>query len=810
MPHPNELQPDALRWRCDASVFDFETTAEVEPLQEVIGQERAVRAIELGLNMTSPGYHIFVTGIEGTGKTTIVQDLLQRHAQNLEPPAEWCMVHNFDDAYRPKSIAVPAGRSGPFAKAMGRFVEEMKSRLPGEFDNEPFVKRRSEIHEKFTERKRQLLETMEEAAQSKSLTIHKAGSGFQIVPMRDGKPMSADAFRELPQEEREKIESDIRQAQSELETTFREIQKLNQTASQEVLQITEAAARFVVKSRLDLLRQEYSACEGILSYLDAVEEDIVENVASFLPTGESAGAEAGGAAVDDDFFLRYTVNVLVQRGRSKGAPVVYEPNPTAANVFGSIERRAFMGAVTTDFTMVQAGSLLEANGGFLIMEIDALLMNPMVWEALKRSLQNKQLYIEDTRDDPGWGAASLRPEPIPLEVKVVLLGSYRPFQVLQNHDPKFNKIFRVRADFDYEVKRSDETLQQYARFVAKVCREDGLLAFTADGVAALVEYGKSLVSQREKLSLRFGPIVGVIKEADYWARRKQADLVTTLHVEKAIHEHRFRYNLYEEKIHEAYLTDTVLIDVEGDVVGQVNALAVYHMGDISFGRPARITAETFMGKHGVINVEREAKLSGKTHDKGVLILSGFLGRTFAQKFPLSLSISITFEQNYGGVDGDSASSTELYAILSSLSGLPVHQGIAVTGSVNQKGVLQAIGGVNQKINGFFDVCEAKGLTGKQGVIIPSANVKNLMLKKEVLEAVEAGRFHVYRAETVEEGIEILTGVPAGKADRRGDYPPKTVFGRVQRKLKQYLRQSLRLKKADGTKEAASDLQSEGL
>ncbi|MCG6894579.1 MAG: AAA family ATPase, partial [Desulfobacteraceae bacterium] len=456
-------------------------------------------------------------------------------------------------------------------------------------------------------------------------------------------------------------------------------------------------------------------------------------------------------------------------------------------------------------TMVQAGSLLEANGGFLIMEVDAVLMNPMVWEALKRSLQNKQLYIEDTRDDPGWGAASLRPEPIPLEVKVVLLGSYRPFQVLQNHDPKFNKIFRVRADFDYEVKRSDESLQQYARFVAKVCREDGLLAFTADGVAALVEYGKSLVSQREKLSLRFGPIVGVIKEADYWARREQADLVTTLQVEKAIREHRFRYNLYEEKIHEAYLTDTVLIDVEGEVVGQVNALAVYHMGDISFGRPARITAETFMGKHGVINVEREAKLSGKTHDKGVLILSGYLGRTFAQKFPLSLSISITFEQNYGGVDGDSASSTELYAILSSLSGLPVHQGIAVTGSVNQKGVLQAIGGVNQKINGFFDVCEAKGLTGKQGVIIPRANVKNLMLKKEVLEAVEAGRFHVYRAETVEEGIEILTGVPAGKADRRGDYPPKTVFGRVQRKLKQYLRQSLRLKKADGTKEAASDL-----
>lgn len=803
MPHPNELPASALRWRCDPSGFDFETTADVDPLQDVIGQERAVRAIEMGLHMKSPGYHIFVTGIEGTGKTTIVQDLLRRHAGKLDPPPEWCMVHNFSDPYRPQSFSTPAGRAAPFAKAMARFVEDVKQRLPAEFEGESFLKRRSEIQEKLAEQKRRHFESVEAAARDKSLAIRKSGSGYQIVPVQDGQPLSAEAFREFSPERREQVEADIRRVQSELESAFREMQKRSQSASQEMLAVAEEAARFVVQGRLDLLRREFSGCEGILSFLDRVERDIVENVSVFLPSGDAA-VSGGGETDVDGLMRRYAVNVLASPDGKKGAPVVYEPNPSAANVFGRIERRAFMGTVTTDFTMVQAGSLLEANGGYLILEIDAVLMNPMVWEALKRSLQNKRLYIEDTREDPGWGAASLRPEPIPLEVKVVLLGGYRSFQLLQNHDPKFNKIFRVRADFDYEAPASGDVLVQYARFVAKVCREDALLPFTAGAVASLVEHGKTLVSRQEKLSLRFGPISGVIKEADYWARREGAERVEDAHVETAIREHRFRYNLYEEKIHEAYLNDTVMIDVEGDVVGQVNALAVYHMGEISFGRPARITAETFMGKHGVVNVEREAKLSGKTHDKGVLILSGFLGRTFAQKFPLSLSISITFEQNYGGVDGDSASSTELYAILSSLSGLPVHQGVAVTGSVNQKGMLQAIGGVNQKIDGFFDVCKAKGLTGRQGVIIPAANVKNLMLKKEVQEAAAAGRFHVYSAERVEEGIEILTGVPAGKPDRRGLYPPKTVYGLVQRKLKRYLQQSLQLKKgpADGADPAA--------
>jgi lon-related putative ATP-dependent protease len=453
-----------------------------------------------------------------------------------------------------------------------------------------------------------------------------------------------------------------------------------------------------------------------------------------------------------------------------------------------------MGTISTDFTMIQAGSLLNANGGYLIMEIEPVLMNPFVWDALKRALRTKCLQIEDIAEETGFGTTSLKPQPIPLDVKVILLGSYEVFEELQNEDPQFNKTFKVRADFDYEVEKSPETIQQYARFIARVCAEENLLPFTSKAVATIVEYGVKYVADKNKLSIRFGPLHGVIKEADYWAKKNNARVVSEKYVIKAFNEHRFRYNLYEQKIHESYLNEQIIIDVDGDVVGQVNALAVYQIGEFSFGRPARITAETYMGKQGVINIEREAKLSGSTHDKGVLILSGYMGRTFAQYHPLSLSISITFEQNYGGIDGDSASSTELYAILSSLSDISIQQGIAVTGSVNQKGQIQAIGDVNQKIEGFFEVCKEKGLTGKQGVIIPKANADNLMIKREVIKAVKQKKFHIYQVSTVEEGIEILTGIAAGKADKNGNFPVDTVYGAVQQKLKTYFERSIEQKK----------------
>jgi lon-related putative ATP-dependent protease len=572
---------------------------------------------------------------------------------------------------------------------------------------------------------------------------------------------------------------------------------VRQEMATELEALVGQVARRVVTERMAHLVDAYGECPAILAYLEEVKADLIENVEAFMPQEEEGNpVKAMFMPPETPSFQSYMVNSLVDQSDTRGAPVIFEPNPTYLNVFGRIEKRAHMGAATTDFTMVQAGSLLQANGGYLIMEVESILMDQFAWESLKRALQNKKLYIEDLPAGMGFANASLKPGPIPLDVKVILLGDYEIFQALQNYDSRFNKLFKVRADFDYEVVRTDETVQQYAKFIARVCKEEQLMPFSPDGVAAIVEFGEKIIANKNKLSLRFGPIVGILKEADYWAGKEKADLVTEQFVVKAFKEYRFRYNLYEEKVHESYVDETILIDVDGAVVGQINGLAVFQIGDLSFGRPSRITAETFMGRKGVVNIEREAGMSGNTHDKGVLILSGYLGRTFAQSQPLTLSASITFEQSYSGVDGDSASSTELYAVLSSLADIPLDQGIAVTGSVNQKGRIQAIGGVNQKIEGFFDVCETKGLTGSQGVIIPEANVQNLMLSKKVVDAVRKGNFHIYSVTTIEQGIEILTDTPAGTRDINGKFPGGTVFGGVQKKLGKYMNQALKFKNTE--------------
>ena len=795
----NEVKLSELRCLCQPSMFNFETTADIEPLDQVIGQERAVRAITFGLEMKSAGYHIFVTGPEGTGKTTIVQELIRKAAKALPTPAGWCMVNNFKDEYRPRALPVHPGQAARFAKSLNRLITDLKIRLPKEFQTDPFREKIIEIQKKYGQQIKDHFEALDRSALEKHLKLDKTPSGYQTIALKGEAPYTEEEFESLSDQERAGIEQTVQSFQEEIQTAMREVNRINHTQQKEIQQSAGELARFVVKNRLDLVRENYQDQPEILQFLDELQEDMVDNVALFLPRQQET--EGSGNAPEDARELslnRYRVNVLQDRSGMEGAPVVFETNPTYQNVFGRIEKKAFMGTLVTDFTMVQSGSLLQANGGFLILEVESALAHRQVWESLKRALQNKMLCIEDMTHDMGMGTASLRPTPVALDVKVILLGGYEPFQILQNYDPKFNKIFRVRADFDYEVVRTDETVRLYAQFIARVCRDENLLPFTPDGVSAVVEYGEKAIDSKNKLSLRFGSVVGVIKEADYWARKDNADRVTSLYVVKAFTEYRFRYNLYEEKIHENYVEDTIMIDVAGEEVGQVNALAVYQMGEIAFGRPSRITAETFMGKSGVINIERESKLSGKTHDKGVLILSGYLGRTFAQRYPLSLSISLTFEQSYSGIDGDSASSTELYAILSSLSGVPIRQGIAVTGSVNQKGQVQAIGGVNQKIEGFFEVCRSKGLTGSQGVMIPAANVKNLMLKKSVVDAVKQGQFKIWQVATIEAGIEILTGTAAGAPNAEGDFPPETLYGRVQQKLKAYLKQSLKLKNAYGS------------
>ena len=789
-----EINAADLRCICDPKIFKFKNTSQIKPLDKVIGQQRAVQAIDFGLNMKSPGYNIFVTGVEGTGKSTIVKDIVTKIAKTLPRPDDWCLVNNFKDQFRPKAIAVSSGKAVQFGRMVNKCIEDLQQDLPSALESKPYLNRLSVLKRKYSDKQSQLFQKIEKFAGKKNLQIVGADDDLETIPVIDGKPLTSDDFSNLSQRKKAEIEENIRQIQSQIAAASVKVDKLKSALHMDIEKLMDETTLSIVRLRLDKLRFEFKDNPTILTHLDEIEQDIVDNVNLFIPSEEpGAGADNIFPSAQQSKLQRYRVNILTNQESEKGAAVIFEANPTYHNVMGRIEKRAHMGTVTTDFTMVQAGSLLNANGGFLIMEMESLLMNPYVWEALKRTLQTKFLYIEDIAEETGFGTVSLRPEPIPIEVKVILLGSYDNFEVLQNHDRRFNKIFKVRADFDSEVQKTPDTVQLYARFIGRVCKEEGLLPFTPRGVAAIVEYGTKYVSDKDKLSIRFGPLLGVLKEADYWARKNNSRLVSDKYVVKAFREHRFRYNLYEEKIHDSYRDGTIMIDVDGAIIGQVNGLAVYQIGHFSFGRPLRITAETFMGNKGVINIEREAKLSGKTHDKGVLILSGYLGRTFAQNYPLNLAISITFEQSYSGVDGDSASSTELYAILSSLSEIPIKQGIAVTGSVNQKGKIQAIGGVNQKVEGFYEVCKSKTLTDTQGVIIPRANTKNLMLRKEVIDAVKRRKFRVYQVSTVEEGIEILTGVPAGTRDEDGNYPPETVYGAVQKKLKQYFQRSLKYK-----------------
>ncbi len=795
-PEKYELSPEALRAVCDPKRFRFRTTAEVPPLDGVIGQERAVQAIEFGLEMKASGYNVYVTGLEGTGKKTIVNQIAEEYGKKMPAPVDWCLVNNFQDEYCPRALALPTGRANGFSRKMRRIIEGLSKEIPAAFNEESFLQRKAQIQKKHDRRRSRLLAKVDAMAAEKGLHVARTDAGLETVVLMDGQPMSREQFNALDQGQRRQIEENIRLIEQELEDVARKINQIGASLHEAVEKLVDKETRALVRSRLEPLREEFRKFPAVLSYLDAVEQDVVDNVQHFVPDSQE-GMDPGkeNRRSENSPLKKYEVNVLVDRGSGRGAPVIFEANPTYTNLFGQIEKRAFMGSVTTDFTMVQAGSLLKANGGFLILEVEPVLTNNFVWEALKRALQNNCLAIEDMAAELGFVSASLRPEPIPLEVKVILIGPSWPFQVLQESDSKFNKIFKVRADFDYEVACTEETEQQYAAYISRVCRQEGLLPFTTRGVSAIVEFGKKQVADTRKLSLRFGPIMGLIQESEHWARKRRGRAVTDRDVVSAFKAHRFRYNLYEEKTQESLVDETILVDVDGERIGQVNALAVYQIGDFSFGRPSRITAETFMGKKGVVNIEREARLSGSIHDKGVLILSGFLGRSFARRYPLSLSISLTFEQSYSEIDGDSASSTELYAIISSLAEAPIRQGIAVTGSVDQKGQVQAIGGVNQKIEGFFEVCKARGLTGRQGVLIPGANEKNLMLRRDVVDAVRKGKFHIYRVQTIEEGLEILTGRSVGTLDADGQYPPDSLYGRAQKKLEDYARWSFALRAA---------------
>ena len=811
-----EVSAEALRWSCDPSLLPFNCTADMVPLEDFIGQERAIRAIEFGLGVGKPGFNIFVTGLTGTGKTSLIKNFLKKVTQDKAParedsagPEDWCYVHNFDDPDRPVALKVRRGWGRALRKDMDDFVQALRREVRKVYESEDFVRQRQALLEEMQRKHQEVVEGLMIEARESGFSLRFSPAGMALIPIKNGQPMSEDDYLSLPAEAKEGLEKKRSLIEHKVEEALRGGKKLERDVADQLESLDQQVGRNLARIPLLELKEKYGPDPKVIRYFDAVRDHVLRNLHHFKAAGDpqSGATGAGPEALEamGDPFLPYRVNVFVDNSDTQGPPIIIETNPNYHNLFGVIEKRPTLGSFVTDFTKIKSGSISRANGGYLVLYDRDVLANPGVWEALKRVIKNRELAIEEPATVFGWlPPQGLRPEPIPTDIKVIMIGDPLLYHYLSTVDPDFRETFKVKADFDFQVTRSQENIVAYACFVSAYCKREGLRHFDAGGVARIVEHGARVVGDQEKVSTRFSEIADVLVEADYWAGRDGAALVTGEHVQKAIDERVFRLNLVEKRIQEFIANGTLLIDVEGAVVGQVNGLAVYQMGDFNFGKPSRITARTFLGRGGIVNIEREAKLSGKTHDKGVLILSGYLGAKYAQDQPLALAISICFEQSYEGVDGDSASSTELYAILSSLAGVPINQGIAVTGSVSQSGQIQAIGGINEKIEGFYDVCRLKGLTGDQGVVVPRTNLRNLMLRRDVVDAVKSGKFRIYAVGSIDEGIEVLTGVPAGQRDEQGRFPSGSINGLVEKCLAEYAAKVRRLsaKKPD---DSATDL-----
>ncbi|GAB4575930.1 MAG: ATP-binding protein [Anaerolineae bacterium] len=785
------LSPAQLTHRCSIDHFPFKSTAELPPVRDIIGQPRGVRAIEFGIDMLSPGYNIYVMGPRGTGRLTAIERFIQARAAEESIPDDWVYVHNFDAPHQPQAIPLPAGMGRQFCLDMQTVIGRLRSELALAFKSEAFDEKSTRLKRHFDEQRELLLHQLQTMAAQKGFVIRPAEGGMMLAPVKDGQVMSPQDFEALSEAERTAFEERRRVLEEELREAMRRANELETEAREAYQNLLHETAAAILASGFAALHETYADHELVLAYLERVARDILDNINEFM-TGPQAEAKAeqaeqeGGqepGAVQGP--RRYQVNLLVDHQDAEGAPVVVVSLPTYQNLIGRIEHQVQYGALTTDFTMIKPGALHLANGGYLVVRAMDILRQPFAWEALKRALQTSAIHIEEpeSRGVSVITTQMLEPEPIPLDVKVIMLGSPLLYYALFEAEEDFPELFKVKADFAAWMDRSPDNEALVAVFVATRCHEEGLPHFSADAVGRVVDYATWLAGDQQKLSTRFGEITDLIREAAYFARRDGRDLTTPDDVSRAIDERRFRSNLYEEQARQRILEGDIFIDTEGAVVGQINGLTVVQLGDYAFGLPSRITARVSMGQSDVVQIEREVQMTGPIHDKGVLILRGYLGAMYATDFPLTLSASLTFEQNYGGVEGDSASSTELYALLSALADLPLRQDLAVTGSVNQHGVIQPIGGVTQKIEGFFAVCKARGLTGTQGVLIPAANVHHLMLSDEVVAAVEAGQFHVYAIETIDQGIALLTGVPAGVRGPDGEYPPGTVHYRVRSRLR---------------------------
>ena len=782
------LSAEKLFKKCAPDTFSFSTTEELVPLKGIVGQERAVQALDFGLKIKGHGYNIFMTGITGTGKTGYARAVAGEIACREPVPDDWCYLYNFKNPDEPLALNLPAGRGSVFARDMDSLLEELKETILEAMHTEEYERQKGAVVKRFQEVRKNLMDSLNEVARENSFMLKRTSTGFLSVPLKGGQEMSEEEFAQLEEQEKEELEKKSRKVQRKAVKISRRIQSEEKNLKDEIKDLDYKTILHATRHLMEGLQEKYEQFPKVIHYLESLHEDVLNNINDFkddedekqlsLPWLRHYGREVTA--------VKYKVNLVIDNRETKGAPVVVESNPTYYNLIGRIEHENRLGMITTDFTMVKGGALHRANGGYLILQANDLLQNFQSWEVLKRVLKTKEVRIETIGEQYALlTMTTLKPEPIPLDIKVILIGNPLLYHILYRYDEDFRKLFKIKADFDVMMERSPQNEAQMANFISSHCQKENLRHFDCAGVARVVEYSSRLAEHQEKLSTRFNEIVEILYEADAWAGLGGQDYVSAPHVDKAIREKVFRSDKYEKRLLEMVNEGQILLDFSGVKVGQVNGLAVINQGDYTFGKPSRITAAAYLGRRGIVNIERESKMSGRIHDKGMLIISGYLGQKYARNIPLSLTASICFEQSYDGVDGDSASSAELYALLSSISAVPLKQGLAVTGSVNQKGEIQPVGGITRKIEGFFTACKLQGLTGEQGVLIPAQNVVNLMLNAEVVEAVRENKFHIYAIKTIDEGLEILTGTPAGERDKNGEYPAGTINALIERNLKEY-------------------------
>jgi len=780
-------------------MFKFKTTAELAPIEGTVGQDRAVKAMQFALDIEAEGFNLFVNGPAGTGRESELRAQVERIAKTRPAPRDWCYVFNFRDPPRPHALSLPPDRGHQLGHDVDATIANLRGSVPKAFESDEYAQRRDQVGRELVSQRERLFEALQTEAADRSLAVNVTPMGITTVPIVDGKPITREQYDLLPDARKQELQQHQQELESVIAQMAPNLRRLDRTGEQLLAELDRQVMLTLVTPLLDDLNDAFKDEPSVIDFIQRLGEDVLANIDAFRGQEERQQPVLPGmppVPKADGVFSRYKVNVIITHEANTHAPVVFEENPSYYHMFGRIDYRSSFGSMITDHTMIKPGALHRANGGFLIVNALDVLSQPMVWETLKRALRTRQIRLENMGEQLSIiPTATLSPEAIPLDVKVAIIGTPRIFQILSASDEDFRKLFKARADFTTEVIRNDENMRTYARFIARQCADLGMRPFDRAAVAKVIEFSSRLVSDQRKLSLNFMEIVDLLVEADYWACDEGSEKVTVRYVEDAIEKKIYRSNLIEERVHEFLMNEIVKVDTAGAVVGQVNGLSVYDIGDYSFGRPSRITARVSLGRGQVINIEREVNRSGPSHSKGFLILQGYINGKFAHRQPLSFAATIAFEQVYNEVDGDSASSTELYALLSALTDVPLNQGIAVTGSVNQLGQVQAIGGVNEKIEGFFAVCKARGFNGGQGVMIPKDNIRNLMLKPEVVRAVKDGKFHIWAVSTIEQGIELLTGVPAGKLRKDDTYPEGTIFRKVTSALETMTRRAIEVNRA---------------